>query len=64
MNTSIQVRNNSGRKLKAAASYFAMGFGTGFVLGMIRVLWIVPRLGARTRAGLELRISVSEALSH
>jgi hypothetical protein len=53
MNTSVQVRNNSGRILKAAASYFAMVFGTGFLLGMIRVLWIVPRLGVRNAELLE-----------
>ncbi|HEV2493642.1 MAG TPA: hypothetical protein VG204_11305 [Terriglobia bacterium] len=36
------------RILKAATLYFALVFGTGFVLGTIRVLWIVTRLGERT----------------
>ena len=53
MNTTIQVRNNSGRILKAAASYFVLVFGTGFVLGTIRVLWVVPRLGVRNAELLE-----------
>jgi hypothetical protein len=53
MNTSIQNRNNLGRILKAAASYFAMVFGTGFVLGTIRVLWAVPHLGVRNAELLE-----------
>ena len=35
------------RTLKAGALYFALVFGAGFVLGIPRVLWVVPRLGAR-----------------
>ena len=35
------------RILKAGALYFLLVFGTGFVLGTIRTLWIVPRLGTR-----------------
>jgi hypothetical protein len=33
--------------LKAGTLYFALVFGAGFVLGIIRVLWIAPSLGAR-----------------
>jgi hypothetical protein len=33
------------RTLKAGTLYFALVFGTGFVLGAIRTLWMVPRLG-------------------
>ena len=42
--------------LKAGALYFAMVFGAGFVLGPIRILWVVPRLGARTAELLEAPI--------
>jgi len=35
------------RILKAGILYFTLVFGAGFVLGSIRVLWVVPRLGTR-----------------
>jgi hypothetical protein len=35
------------RTLKAGALYFALVFGAGFVLGIVRTLWIVPSLGTR-----------------
>jgi hypothetical protein len=39
--------------LKPAAAYFALVFGAGFVLGAIRVSWIVSRIGARAAVLLE-----------
>ena len=51
--------------LKAGVLYFAVVFGAGFMLGPIRILWIVPRLGARTAELLEspvmLAISIAAA---
>jgi hypothetical protein len=41
------------RILKAGALYFALVFGAGFVLGIPRVLWLVPRLGARAAELIE-----------
>jgi len=42
------------RTLKAGALYFALVFGAGFVLGSIRVAFLVPRLGARLAELLEM----------
>lgn len=36
------------RILKAGGFYFALAFSAGFVLGIIRTLWIAPQSGART----------------
>jgi hypothetical protein len=33
--------------LKAGALYFALELGAGFVLGAIRIMWVVPRFGTR-----------------
>ena len=38
---------------KSAILYFALVFGTGFALGTIRTLWVVPRLGVRYAELLE-----------
>jgi hypothetical protein len=42
--------------LKAGLLYFALVFGAGFVLGTIRTLWIVPRLGTRVAELMETPI--------
>jgi hypothetical protein len=44
------------RTLKAGATYFLVVFGAGFVLGPIRILWVVPQLGMRTAELLEVPI--------
>jgi endonuclease/exonuclease/phosphatase (EEP) superfamily protein YafD len=38
--------------------YFSLVFGTGFVLGPIRILWLVPRVGVRAAELLEIPIMV------
>src|SRR5579871_1387216 len=40
------MRPPAARVIAAAASYFAIVYAVGFVLGAIRVLWVAPRLGA------------------
>jgi hypothetical protein len=37
-----------------SAVYFGVVFGVGFVLGSVRVLWLVPRLGVRAAELVEL----------
>ncbi len=42
--------------IKAGALYYAVVFGTGFVLGTIRVLWVVPYFGTRMAELMETPI--------
>ena len=42
--------------LKAGILYFVLVFGAGFVLGPIRILWVVPRVGMRIAELMEFPI--------
>lgn len=42
--------------LKAGVLYFGLVFGAGFVLGTLRTLWVVPRLGTRLAELMEAPI--------
>jgi len=42
--------------LKAGTIYFALTFGAGFVLGTVRVLWVVPIFGTRAAELMETPI--------
>ena len=42
------------RTVKAGVTYFALTFGAGFVLGSIRVPFLVPRLGERAAELIEM----------
>lgn len=44
------------RVFAAGAAYFAWVFGAGFVLGVLRQLWAVPRFGERLAELLEMPI--------
>ena len=44
------------RIMKAGVLYFTLVFGAGFVLGPIRILWVVPRLGTRIAELIEAPI--------
>ena len=45
--------------VKAGAIYFALVFGAGFVLGTVRTLWVVPRVGTRTAELTEMPIMLA-----
>jgi hypothetical protein len=47
---------NTADTLKSAALYFAVVFGAGFLLALIRIPWLVPRFGARVAELVELPI--------
>jgi hypothetical protein len=47
------------RILKAAALYFALVFGVGFILGPMRILWVVPHFGTRSAELMETPIMLS-----
>jgi ABC-type uncharacterized transport system permease subunit len=45
--------------VKAGALYFVVVFAVGFVLGTIRTLWFVPRVGVRTAELMEMPIMLT-----
>jgi hypothetical protein len=45
--------------LKAGASYFGLVFAAGVVLGVVRVLWALPRYGERTAELLEAPVMLA-----
>lgn len=53
----MQLAKLSDTKMKmitTSVTYFALVFGLGFVLGLIRVPFIVPRLGTRMAELIEM----------
>lgn len=50
------MRHELSTILKAATAYFALVFGAGFVLGPIRILFVVPRVGVRIAELMEAPI--------
>lgn len=47
------------RILRAGTAYFALVFGAGFVLGPIRILWLVPAFGVRWAELLEAPVMLA-----
>jgi hypothetical protein len=54
--TPIGLREMTVQILKAGGLYFALVFGAGFVLGTIRTLLVVPRVGTRRAELMEMPI--------
>lgn len=48
----------SARALRLGLAYFAIVFAVGFVLGTVRTLWLVPRLGERWAELAEMPVMV------
>lgn len=48
----------SGRVVRAGLLYFALTFGAGFVLGPLRILFLVPRIGMRAAELVELPVMI------
>lgn len=46
------------KSIKAGILYFVVVFGAGFVLGPIRLLWLVPRVGTRAAELIEMPIMI------
>lgn len=46
--------SGTGRVMRAAVSYWAAVFAVGFVLGTVRVLWVIPLVGLVSATLLEL----------
>jgi ABC-type uncharacterized transport system permease subunit len=44
------------RTFGAAAAYFGLVFSIGFILGTLRVLWVIPWLGEGLAVALELPV--------
>jgi len=47
------------RILNAGILYFALVFGAGFMLGIIRTVWAVPRFGTRVAELMEMPIMLA-----
>lgn len=48
------MSNLPARTIKAGMTYFALVLGSGFVLGMMRVPFLVPHLGERVAELIEM----------
>ncbi|TVQ55536.1 MAG: hypothetical protein EA377_03295 [Phycisphaerales bacterium] len=51
-----QSRSRNKRLIGAIAGYFGMVYGAGFVLGVVRTLWLTPWLGGRWAELLEMPV--------
>ena len=52
------ARHSGLNVLKAGALYFVLVFAAGFVLGIIRTIWIAPHFGTRNAELMEAPVMV------
>ena len=45
--------------LKASLLYFVLVFGTGFILGPIRIIWLIPQVGERSAELMEVPFMIA-----
>ena len=53
------MSHSFGTILKTGLIYFLLVFGVGFILGPIRILWLVPRLGERYAELIEMPLMLA-----
>jgi len=53
LSQSVEVKHTLMQSIEAGFFYFLLVFGAGFLLGPIRILLLVPRVGTRTAELLE-----------
>ena len=54
--TDFTIKHFAKHLAAPALTYFAIVFGAGFLLGTVRVLWLVPQLGSRVAELCEMPI--------
>jgi hypothetical protein len=59
VDVSSQSDHASTRAVLAGLAYFAIVFAAGFLLGAVRVFWIMPRTGELTAVALELPVMLA-----
>jgi hypothetical protein len=57
-----QTPPETARALKAGVAYWAVVFGIGFLLGTVRVLWLVPRVGEEVAVLVESPVILGASL--
>jgi len=53
------IASTAGFVARCAVAYFAAVFSIGFLLGVVRTLWIAPRLGGRAAELVEMPMMVA-----
>lgn len=60
--TQIQTATSTSAVIKAGAAYWALVFGAGFLLGTVRVLWLLPQVGEELAVLIESPVILTVSL--